>query len=139
MAARKGAGHTPGVAAHRCIELISFEIKIIQRNHLYGKAKSLGGSFNPLPKSGLSTSRQSTESEQTAFSLPLLRQAEKRQSNRPQPIRRRLGVPLIKGYLMTLGPALLSKPILEFAKFEMLKQSLLISVRNEALAFRIQL
>ncbi len=63
MAAGKGAGHTPGVAAHRCIKPISFEIKIIQRNHLYGKVKSLGGSFNPLPKSGLSTSRQSTESE----------------------------------------------------------------------------
>ena len=81
MAARKCAGHTPGVAAYGRIKPFGLEIKIIQRHHLDGEAKFLCRGFNPLPQSGLPASRQCTESEQTAFSQPLISQAQKRQTN----------------------------------------------------------
>ena len=56
MAAGKRSGHTPGVAVHGCIKPIGLEIKIIQRNHLYGEPEVLCGGLNPLPQGGLATS-----------------------------------------------------------------------------------
>ena len=139
MAARQGAGNPPGVAAHGRIKPLGLEIKIIQRNHLDGKVECLCGGFNPLPQGGLATSRQGTESEQTTFSPPLLCQAQQGKTDRPQPIRRRFGVPLINCYTVTLGVALLREPMVNIAKPEVLKQPLLVAVGNDALTVRIQL
>ena len=76
MTARKRARHTPRITAHCGIQPIGLEIKIIEGNHLDGQAKSRCGSFNPLPQGGFPATRQSTESEQSALSLPLLRQTQ---------------------------------------------------------------
>ena len=139
MAARQGAGNTPGVAAHGRIQPFSLEIKIIQRNHLDGKVECLCGGFNPLAQGGLAASRQGTESEQTTFSPPLIPQAQQGKTDGPQPIRRRFGVPLINRYSVTLGVALSSEPMVDITKPEVLKQPLLVAVGNDALALRIQL
>ena len=48
-------------------------------------------------------------------------------------------MPVIEGYSMTPGIALLSKPTFDIAQAEMLKQPLLIAAGNDALTLRIQL
>jgi len=139
MAARKRARHTPGVALHRRIKPFGLEIKVIERNHLDRELKCPCGSFNPLPQGGFAATRQSTESEQSALSLPLLAQAQKRQTNRPQPIRCRLRMPVIDGDPMTPRVALQCRPTLKVTQLEMLQQPLLIGAGDDALALRIQL
>ena len=139
MATRKCAGYTPGVAVHGCIKPIGLEIKIIQRHHLNRETQSPCGGFNPLPECGLPTSRQSTESEQTTFSLALLRQAQNGQTNRPQPIRRRFRVPLIEGHLVALASPLFCTPGDGISQLKVLEQPLLVVARNQTLALRIQL
>ena len=126
MAAGKRTGHTPGVAAHRFIKAFGLEIKIIQRNHLYGEVKCFRCGFNPLPQSGFPASGQGAESDQTAISAPFFSQAQEGQANRPQPIRVRLGMPVIKGDPVTPGLVLLSQPTLHITQLEMLKQPALV-------------
>lgn len=139
MAARKRARHTPGVALHRRIKPFGLEIKVIERNHLDREVKCPCGSFNPLPQGGFPATWQSTESEQSALSLPLLAQVQKRQTNRPEPIRCRLRMPVIDGDPMPPRVALQCRPTLKVAQLEMLQQPLLILAGNDALALRIQL
>ena len=57
VTSRQCTRHTPGVASHCCIKPIRLEIKIIERNHLNGEAKTLCGGFDPLPEGRLPTSR----------------------------------------------------------------------------------
>ena len=73
------------------------------------------------------------------MSLPLLAQAQKRQTNRPQPLRCRLRMPVIDGDPMTPRVALQCRPTLKVTQLEMLQQPLLIGAGDDALALRIQL
>ena len=139
MTARKRPRHTPGVTAHCGIQSIGLEIKIIEGNHLDGQAKSRCGSFNPLPKAGFPTSRESTQPDQPALPLRLFGQAEKRQTNRPQPIRRRVRMPSIERHPVTFCLALSCHPARNIAQTKVLEQPVLVTAWNDALTLRIQL
>ena len=139
MATRKGTRHAPGVAIHCGVKAIRLKIEIIQRDHLDGQAKSRCGSFNPLPKAGFPTSRESTQPDQPALPLRLFGQAEKRQTNRPQPIRRRVRMPSIERHPVTFCLALSCHPVRNIAQTKVLEQPVLVTAWNDALTLRIQL
>ena len=83
--------------------------------------------------------RGEKESEETTFSLALLRQAQNGQTNRPQPIRRCFRVPLIEGHLVSLASPLFCTPGDGISQLKVLEQPLLVVARNQTLALRIQL
>ena len=138
MTAWKSTGNTPGIAAHRLLQPLRIEVEVIDRNHLQGETKVLGGPFKPVAEGGFATSRQGAQPDQMTLGLIHRSFCEKRQSKAPKPVGRGTGWPEIQRALKQPAASPLLLPGHGVGHSEVAQQTLLIDDWKIALPVRIQ-
>ena len=138
MTAWKSTGNTPGIAAHRLLQPLRIEVEVIDRNHLKGETKLLGGPFKPVAEGGFATSREGAQPDEMSLGLIPRSFCEKRQSKAPEPIGRGIGWPEIQRGLKQPAASPLLLPGHGVGHTEVVQQTLLIDDWQIALPVRIQ-
>ena len=138
MTAWKSTGNTPGIAAHRLLQPLRIEVEVIDRNHLKGETKLLGGPFKPVAEGGFATSREGAQPDQMSLGLIPRSFCKKRQSKAPEPIGRGTGWPEIQRGLKQPAASPLLLPGHGVGHTEVVQQTLLIDDWKIALPVRIQ-
>ena len=139
MTARQSPRHTPGISLHRLIQFRCGKVEIINRHNLHRSAKLRCRGFEPGTEARFAATGQSAQTDQPPPVSALIRKAQDRKSERPQPVTACIGVPEVqRGRCSTaLPPA--SLPLDGVLDSEEGKQLPLIDGRYQTLSIRIQL